>query len=216
MPAILPLRRPSLLLALLALAACRGGDAQSNNQAAGAPADANAAAPAEGTQAELQQRAMLALGATVPEIATARFVTIRAGAGRAICGQLSLPGPGGTWTPARPFVVTPEGAGVLSATPTVAWNDPRDPFPEPYGIWCASPEELQAVQSRPNGFIPPPGDTPADLLTNDATPEPDLGTPPEIVQEPVPPPEPAPRPRRPVPPRDPNDDSFFNAVLPPD
>jgi hypothetical protein len=209
------LRRATLLLVPLAIAACRGsGGADAANQAA--PAEDNAAAPAAGAQTELQERAMLALGATIPEIATARFISLRPGAGRAICGQVSLPGPGGTWSPARPFVVTPEGAAAVSATPTVAWNDPRDPFPEPYGIWCASPEELQAVQSRPNGFIPPPGDTPVELPADNAVSEPDLGVPPDFAGEPAPPPEPAPRPRRPVPPRDPNDDSFFNTVLPPD
>jgi hypothetical protein len=211
--------RLALVALALAAAGCRG-DSTNEANALAPGFEGNAAAAMGETQlALLQQRAAASLAPHLADPAAARLAEVRPGsAPGAICGTVSEPGRGGAAAAPRPFVVTPEGAATISATAAIGWDDPQDPFPELWGIWCASPEELRLLQPEPdNGFIPPPGEIPTDLPPEDETLPPEqngLQSPPETAT-PLRTPGPA-RPRRPIPPQDPNDNSFFNAVLPPD
>jgi len=196
-------------LACLALAAC-GSDAESgNNQAAGPAANAAAAAPG----AELMPRVLAALAAAGVDPTTAQLSNLRLGSVGAICGSVALPGPDGAQAPPVPFVVSPEGAALVSATPTLGWDVPEDPFPPAYARWCATPAELEEMRARIAASPAPP--------PREEEPPPPEELPPD--QPPAalpPPPRAAPPPARPpVPkwePADPNDVSFTNQVRRPD
>ena len=92
--------------------------------------------------ADLRRRAEQALTAILTEPATARYSDLRLGAAGALCGRVDdNRGP-------RPFIVTPEGVGVISMTPDVMFEDPEDVFPDFYIRWCATPEELRGIGPR--------------------------------------------------------------------
>jgi len=198
----------------LALAGCgpsagptgEGGEAPAG-QAAAVP-EANAAAAAQ-----LETRASSALRAALG-VAPTRFVNLRSGANNAICGVAetlpSATSPGGP----RPFLVTASGDAFVSRSETLGLEDPTDPFPNLYVQYCATPEEVQAIQARlarmgASDVQLPPG--PADNLPL----PPDLppGPAAEPPSGPAPPAPPA-QPRRHSQPRD--DGSFLNAVVRPE
>jgi hypothetical protein len=204
------------MLLLLALAGCDARDesapAQSTSPMNGTQPGALPAVGASASPDQLAARAKAALDVIItdPEM---RFANVRAGAANAVCGDVEAKQPDGK-RGVRPFVITPEGVAVVSATQQVSIGDPEDPFPDFYIRWCASPAELARLQ--PNmiggetlGLGAPPPDIP--------------DVPPDLPTE-LPPPTPPPEPERPAarvtepPPRPPaptSDDSFFNAVARP-
>ncbi|HEX8217318.1 MAG TPA: hypothetical protein VF577_07625 [Allosphingosinicella sp.] len=203
-------------LSFLALAACGsdGSGASGNNQAI-APTD-NGAAAAPAT--DPMPRILTAMATLLADPASALYSSLREGSVGSICGAIAVPQPGGAHAAPVPFVVTPGGEALVSATAHLAWDAPEDPFPTAYARYCATPEELEAMRAAiaASPAPPPPEEPPPaeDLPLDEAIPAP----------VPVPPP---PRPRltrppaqppaaRPEPPSDPNDVSFVNAVRRPD
>lgn len=140
------------LLILLLLAGC---DAGAEHEAAappsgGSPAgreSSSEASPAQQAE-QFRQRAERALAAILADPAGARYSDLRAGAAGALCGRVEDRPADGRSDGPRPFVVTPEGAAVLSATPEVMFADPEDLFPDFYIRWCASPDELRRIGPR--------------------------------------------------------------------
>lgn len=191
-----------LALGALLLPAC-GADGPDR------PADGNvllaegAAGPA-GAAADLGPRIIAAMGQILRDPASATYAEVRGGSGNSICGTVAFGGPAGAGGESRPFLVTPAGLAMISASSRVNVADPLDPFADAHMRWCASPEELRAM-SEAIAKAPP-------LVVPEA--------PPAALPEPGPEPVPGEAPRRwrnapPPAPGEPagNDDSFSNAVL---
>ncbi|HYG30651.1 MAG TPA: hypothetical protein VD887_10610 [Allosphingosinicella sp.] len=194
--------------ACLVLAAC-GRDAESGGDQAAPPANAAAAAPG----AELMPRVVAAMAALGIDPASAQVSNLRSGSAGAICGSLAVRTPDGTQAPPVPFLVTPEGGALVSATGNLGWDAPEDPFPPAYARWCATPRELEEMRAAiaaspapppPEEEPPPPADLPAGEEQGSAPPPPRAAPPP------------ARPPAQKWEPADPNDVSFTNQVRRPD
>ena len=148
--------------------------------------------------AQLRARAVAALRAVLPGAAEATFSDVRRGTGGAICGSVD-PTAGRTTGAARPFIVTADGAAIVSATPDLRLEDPDDPFPDLYMQLCASVEELRRIGTRMQGLAPP------DVMLNMPVADEPLAD-----AAPVAPAERANEARQPP---TATDDSFFNSVL---
>ena len=143
---------PWLLILLLFLAACDAEPAQGDEAAADGALPAAAppggiASPAQ-QAAQNQQRASQALAVILVDPESARYSEVRAGTGGSVCGRVDAKQADGKYSGPRPFVVTPEGVAVISATGRVMFEDPEDLFPDFYIRWCASPEELRGLGPR--------------------------------------------------------------------
>lgn len=196
-----------------ALAACgSNGNGASGNQAAAPVQNAAAAAPA----ADPMPRVLAAMAALLADPASALYSNLRDGSVGSLCGAIAVPQPDGSHAAPVPFVVTPGGEALVSATPHLAWDAPEDPFPTAYARWCATPEELEAMRAAiaASPPAPPPEDPPPadDLPLDEAAPPPAPPPPPRPRLTSPPPRPPAARPEPP----DPTEDSFFNAVRRPD
>jgi hypothetical protein len=198
-----------LLPALLLATACDRGE----QAAAPPPAPVRPATGPVVTQADaarlLQEKAAAGLRAILADPDDARYAELRPGTAGAVCGRIDTKQPDGKRTGFRPFVVTPEGVGVISLTPTVMLNDPEDIFPDYHIRWCATPEELVRLEVAPDlNAVASVTDVPADL--------------PELAGLPVPAPTTPPAPETPAAPQSPppattdNLESFSKAVLRPD
>lgn len=199
----------------LALAGCgsdRSGAADNQAAAPSAEPAAGAQAPAQ----DLAPRVLAAMAALLPDPGSALYPNLREGSAGSVCGAVALRQPNGTHAAPVPFVVTPEGVALISATPHLAWDAVEDPFPPAYARWCATPEELEAMRAQIAAAPPPPpaeDPPPADV---------------DMPEEPAPPPPPRAQPKASPPPpaqppvtpwsgpSDPNDVSFTNAVRRPD
>jgi hypothetical protein len=201
------------LLLLLLVAGCGSQDQQQagadGEPAAGSDAINLETGESERTPEQLQSRASEALRPILADPPSARLSNLRNGHAGAVCGHVDSK-VDGRYAGARPFLVTPDGAALISPTPEIGFGDPSDVFPDFYIRWCASPEELERVQPQ----MTAPADTNAQM--------PEIPPPPAgAAQTPAPaPPTPQPSPparetpkaRQPVQ-RQPGDDSFMNAVL---
>jgi hypothetical protein len=204
------------LVAILLLAGC-DSEPVAENQAAATPAtgafDENGMMAL--SPAEVEAKARAALAAVLKDTASANFWNLRGEPTGAVCGQVDAK-ENGKYTGPRPFVVTPEGAGLISATPEVGYGDPADPFPDFHIRWCATPQELATVGPA----IARRDAAPADF-GNTSMPEPAPLLPAEL-----PPPLPAPRAVEAVPQPAPEaappastageEDSFSKAVIRPE
>ena len=196
------------LLALLvgfATAACGSGGGAGGN-AGVLPDSASSNLGGSNTQGatSAEARVEAALRAVLSE-PVLRYANVRQGVSGAICGEVETRTRDGGGSGLRPFLVRPEGDAAISPTPTIALEDPDDRFPDLYMAWCASPEELRAIQQRMSRVPLPP-----------LPPEIPVAEPPEPSSEPVDvdardPPRREPRPQ----PRPQEDDSFFNSVVRP-
>lgn len=189
------------LLILWLLAGCDAageGDAPSPSAASSPGAQQRARAPMVSQDAQARRRVQQALAPILADPEGARYSDLRAGAAGALCGRVEA----GQGEGPRPFVVTPEGVAVISATGDVKFDDPEDVFPDFHIRWCASPEELRRIGPRliAEGVreIVPAGE-PANVIDDAML---TAGAPPEG---------PAIRPVTPPPP--PAEDSFSRAVM---
>lgn len=188
------IRRFAILM-LAGLAACDRGE---DDAATGAPAPAPSAAP-QVTKVDagrmLQEKAAAGLRAILPDPDDARFADIRSGTAGAVCGKVDTEQPDGKRSGFRPFVVTPEGVGIISLTPTVMLNDPEDLFPDYYIRWCATPAELATLEVGTEiNTAAPMTEVPADLPELGKLPEPGetpSAHPAEVAAAPPTPPAPA-------------------------
>jgi len=98
--------------------------------------------------AELQRRAIEALRQVLPDQASVRYSNVRSGSGNSVCGAVTLTRTGSADAPQRLFVITPGGGAILSTAASVNFADPLDTFVDAYIRWCATPEELLAVQEN--------------------------------------------------------------------
>src|SRR4051812_2607453 len=131
----------AIILPLLLLAGCgaRGeGNAETNAQndllANLQLVDRNAD-PAR-LQAMIDETMPAALG----NAKDAQYRNVRAGAGGAVCGEVSS-----ARQPFLPFVITPAKVALVGASPQIQFADPSDLLADAYVRWCATPEELSRI-----------------------------------------------------------------------
>jgi hypothetical protein len=209
-----------LLAALLLLSAC---GSKSGNEGEGGGGEASPAAieglaqaPGALSPEQMQAKAAAALSSIAED---PRFSEVRAGPLNAVCGKVDSKLTNGKYSGFRPFLVTPEGVAVISATPRIMFDDPADPFPDLYIRWCATPEEMQTIGpviARTAELPPPPPELPPETI--DPVPQGNWGVIPGAA---VAPPQPAPAtakekaaPPAPVVKRQPGDeDSFMKSVI---
>jgi hypothetical protein len=136
------------------------------------------------------------------------YRNVRAGAGGAVCGDVSVAG-----GPPRPFVVTAEGAAVVAEGPKLNFADPSDLAADAWVRWCATPEEIPAIQAEIRRAAADPANIAMAAPAHaGVSAEPADVPPPEAVREAPAPPSGA-RPTPPPPPPPAGDiDSFTNAV----
>jgi hypothetical protein len=194
-----------LPILVLLLAACddRDADAGDVEGAAG-----SAAPPAAGTSgpdlAALQALIDRAITRAMPGGATARYRNVRAGTGGAACGEVALQS-----AVFRPFVVSRDAIAIIAEGPTIAFEDPSDSVADAWIRWCATPEELLALEPQLRSAAM----TPAAEIESNMAALPEL----ELPSAAPPPPAAASKPPRPsAPPPAPQIDSFFNSVQRPD
>jgi hypothetical protein len=212
------------LAALLLLAGC---GSKSENADGGGETPAAMDVGLEGAPtmdpAQMQAKAAALIGAIAKD---PRFGDLSAGPLNAICGQVDSKQPNGKYSGFRPFVITPEGVAVISATPRIMFDDPADPFPDLYIRWCATPEEMQTIgpMIAKNTELPPPAELPPETI--DPVPEGNWGVvpggaplppaPPKAVEAPASAPKEKAPPPAPVVNRQPGDeDSFLKSVIRP-
>lgn len=205
------------VLAIPMLAGCGAGDSGatgSGENAAIAPSTTtNGAAAAD--SGDLAARAQVALSRALGT-ATSQTSALRATPSGAICGTVSYRLPQGGDSGPRPFLVSPQGEALVSAAPRVMVEDPADSFVDAYMRWCASVEELRAMQAQLSNTnaaavpdLPPlPADSPPPLLLDPEEPSPIPPAPPRTRWAPANPPPPANQTAG-------DRDSFSNAVLRP-
>jgi len=197
------MRLPLLLIPLL-LAGC---DDSSGGGTAAPPGDMPAAgvgqtAPAD-PAAVHREKARQALAAILPDAERALYSDVRGGAAGAVCGRVDANQADGGSPGPRPFVVTPEGVGLISSTAGIRFEDPEDLFPDFYIRWCATPEELRRIGPRiaaenTQDLLPP--EEPAPIVEAALPPE----GPPAVMPEPT---------ARAAAPPPTDEDSFSRAVL---
>jgi hypothetical protein len=193
---------PTAVAAALMLCGCdsSGRGSSSGGGAGGDPSGAplpdNLTEPLNPEEvARLRSRAETALAVLVPNAASARYAHLRNGAGGAICGEVEAAGGGVLF----PFLVTPDGAAIVSRSPAIRLDDADDPFPDLYMQYCATVEELGRLGAQMNALVPSPAQAPE----FDPLPPSDTGevgayeSPADDVEEP----------------RRGDDESFFNVVV---
>ena len=190
---------PMAIAAALLLCGCdsSGGGSGDGGDDAGAPASGplpgnlvEALSPEE--MARLRSRAVTALALLVPNAASAGYARLRNGAGGAICGEVEAAGRGVLF----PFLVTPDGAAIVSRAPAIRLDDADDPFPDLYMQYCATVEELGRLGAQMNSLVPAPVQEPPPLPPSQSN---------AAEMDETPADEPGPRPG--------DDESFFNAVV---
>jgi hypothetical protein len=210
------------LLALLLLAGCDSSKEPTSGAApTQVPPDLDLAPPVA-SQAELETKARTAVSAAVLDPGSAEYQGIRAGSAGSVCGEVNAKGDNGKLQGFRPFVVSPEGVAVVSSAAAIRWDEPGDLYPDFYIRYCAPPQELPALAARMaqrNAAATPAEVPPAEVPLAAGEIPPDAKLPPmSLPPDPPPPPPPvaqaAPRPV-PATPTNPNDESFFNAVMRP-
>ena len=222
------------ILLLLMLSACDSQAPKVNSakeEAARQVAEIEASLAAAGGQdpAGLNGRAHAALTSFLTDPGSARYFDVRSGSGGSICGQVESKQPDGASTGFRPFVVTPEGVGIISDTPQIGFGSPGDLFPDFYIRFCATPEELArlgpeiakgesaetaaAAAAAEMLALPAPTADAAAAASSAASLGNDAAAAAALKVEPEKPKEPA-KPKGPVPVANP-DDEFYKAVIRP-
>jgi hypothetical protein len=212
------------LAALLLLAGCGSKSDNADGGGEGTPPAVDVGLEGAPTlsPAQMQARAEMLVGAIAKD---PRFADLKAGPLNSVCGKVDSKQPNGKYGGFTPFLITPEGVAVVSATPRIMFEDPADPFPDLYIRWCATPEEMQAIGpaiARVAEVVPPPVELPPETI--DPVPEGNWGVvpgaapppapkaieaPPAAAKEKAPPPAPAMKPQ----PGD--EDSFLKSVVRP-
>lgn len=206
------------LLILLILAGC--GSKDTDEAAEDVPAGNSAAlAPAQQgpDPAQLQAIVDRAMPLAIPDAAKAEYRGLRAGAGGAVCGEVSTPARGAPG-PFRPFLVTQDGVALVSDRPAIDFADPDDALADGWIKWCATAEELQALgptlqaAAAAGAAAATPSEVSAlEIPTIDAIP---ILPPSALPANATQPAEPAPKAKA-APPPPPKIDSFFNSVARP-
>ncbi|MEA3001083.1 MAG: hypothetical protein QOH04_1803 [Sphingomonadales bacterium] len=191
-----------LLIPLLAACGARGAanaetDAQNDLLANLQLVDSNA------DPARLQALIDETMPAVLADAKDAQYRNVRAGAGGAVCGEVSS-----AKQPFLPFVITPAKIALVGSSPQIQFADPSDLLADAYVRWCATPEELSRIGPQLHQAASDPANITMSQVTA-ATPPP---PPPEAADAPpaAPPPAPKATPARPAPPQD--IDSFMNSV----
>jgi hypothetical protein len=204
---------PLLLLPVIAGACDRlGGRGGDDGSGAGDPLANLQVTDRNADPARLQALIDRAMPAVLGAAKEPRYSNVRAGAGGAVCGEVSAAG-----EPARPFIVTPDAVAVVAAQPRLDYADPSDFTADAYVRWCATPEELKAIQVEirraaadpANLAMPAAANAAGASVVTAAEPPP---PPPTVEPVPAPPPAKPPGARSPAPAPAGDIDSFANAV----
>ncbi|MEA3062162.1 MAG: hypothetical protein QOJ94_1943 [Sphingomonadales bacterium] len=198
--------RYAIILSLLLLGAC------------GAKGEGNAEAEAQNDllanlqlvdrnadPARLQALIDETMPAALGNVRGAQYRNVRAGAGGAVCGEVSSAN-----QPFLPFVITPAKIALVGSTPQIQFADPSDLLADAYVRWCATPEELDRIGPQLHQAVSDPANITMSQVTAAAPPP--VPPPPGGAEPPAAAPPPAAKaaPARPAPPQD--IDSFMNSV----
>jgi hypothetical protein len=135
----------------------------------------------------------------------AQYRNVRAGAGGAVCGEVSS-----AKQPFLPFVVTPAKIALVGSSPQIQFADPSDLLADAYVRWCATPEELSRIGPQLHQAASDPANITMSQLP--ATPPPPPPGPDTVDAETAAPPAPKAAPVKPAPPPAQDIDSFMNSV----
>src|SRR3954462_2935361 len=158
------------ILPLLLLAAC--GSKGEGNAEAEAQNDLLAnlqLVDSNADPARLQALIDETMPAVLANAKDAQYRNVRAGAGGAVCGEVSA-----AKQPFLPFVITPAKLALVGSSPQIQFSDPSDLLADAYVRWCATPEELSRIGPQLPGALSDPAN-----LTMSQVP---------VVPPPVPPP----------------------------
>jgi hypothetical protein len=136
----------------------------------------------------------------------AHYRNVRAGAGGAVCGEVSSAN-----QPFLPFVITPAKIALVGSSPQIQFADPSDLLADAYVRWCASPEELTRIGPQLHQAASDPANVSMSQVTTappPLPPAPDAGE----TSAATPPPAAKAAPARPAPPPPQDIDSFMNSV----
>jgi hypothetical protein len=199
--------RYAILFPLLLLAAC--GSKGEGNAEAEAQNDLLAnlqLVDSNADPARLQALIDETMPAALGNAKDAQYRNVRAGAGGAVCGEVSS-----ARQPFLPFVITPAKVALVGSSPQIQFADPSDLLADAYVRWCATPQELDRIGPQLHQAASDPANvTMAQLpaAPPPLPPEPDAAN----SAAPAPPPAARPAPGKPTPPPPPDIDSFMNSV----
>jgi hypothetical protein len=195
-----------LLIPLLAACGARGAanaetDAQNDLLANLQLVDSNA------DPARLQALIDETMPAVLADAKDAQYRNVRAGAGGAVCGEVSS-----AKQPFLPFVITPAKIALVGSSPQIQFADPSDLLADAYVRWCATPEELSRIGPQLHQAASDPANITMSQVTA-ATPMPPPPLP-DVADLPpaAPPPATKAAPAKPAPPPPQDIDSFMNSV----
>jgi hypothetical protein len=199
--------RYAIILPLLLLAAC--GAKGAGNAEAEAQNDLLAnlqLVDSNADPARLQALIDETMPAALGNAKDAQYRNVRAGAGGAVCGEVSS-----ARQPFLPFVITPAKVALVGSSPEIQFADPSDLLADAYVRWCATPEELTRIAPQLHRAASDPANvTMAQLPVTPPPLPPDSEATNAAVAAPPPPPRAAPSKPAPPPPQD--IDSFMNSV----
>src|SRR4051794_1532845 len=197
--------RYAIILPLLLLAACGAkGEGNAETEAQNDLLANLQLVDANADPVRLQALIDETMPAVLANAKDAQYRNVRAGAGGAVCGEVSS-----AKQPFLPFVITPAKIALVGSSPQIQFADPSDLLADAYVRWCATPQELDRIGPQVRQAASDPANVTMSQLP--AAPPP---LPPETdsanVAAPAPPAKAAPVKPAPPPPQD--IDSFMNSV----
>src|SRR3954470_5059246 len=129
------------ILPLLLLAACGAkGEGNTETEAQNDLLANLQLVDANADPARLQALIDETMPAVLANAKDAQYRNVRAGAGGAVCGEVST-----AKQPFLPFVITPAKIALVGSSPQIQFSDPSDLLADAYVRWCATPEELSRI-----------------------------------------------------------------------
>ena len=199
--------RYAIILPLMLLAACGAkGEGNAETEAQNDLLANLQLVDANADPARLQALIDETMPAALANAKDAQYRNVRAGAGGAVCGEVSSAN-----QPFLPFVITPAKIALVGSTPQIQFADPSDLLADAYVRWCATPEELSRIGPQLHQAVSDPANITMSQVT--VAPPPPLPEAPDGAETPAAAPPPAAKaPAKPAPPPPQDIDSFMNSV----